>query len=100
MRNGSTAEGRPAGLTEKDTGMSVRSCENCRNRGCYTIMLNAGIDTGEPCDAWKPMPCKSCGGALSGTRIHNGRRYRHCFSCHFEYYEEGDAECSQDATEK
>ena len=76
--------------------MNGRSCGNCRDLTCFAIMQNAGIDVTEPCDTWKPLPCKSCGGTMSEIRIHNGRRYRHCFSCHFEYDEEGDAECSQD----
>lgn len=66
--------------------------------------------------AWMPLPeppieevpeipyhlrCR-CGGKLSEWRYDQvkGKYYRHCFSCHFEYYEEGDAECSQDATGK
>ena len=32
------------------------------------------------------MPCKRCGGALSTIRYHNKRAYRHCFSCHSEFY--------------
>ena len=32
--------------------------------------------------------CPSCGGDLSETRIQNGRRLRHCYSCHFEFEEE------------
>ena len=32
--------------------------------------------------------CPFCHGRLSETRIQNGRRLRHCYSCHFEYEEE------------
>lgn len=76
--------------------MNGRSCRNCRDLTCFAIMRNAGIDTEEPCYSWRPIPCKSCGGALSEIRTHKGRRYRHCFSCHFETYEEDDAEFFQD----
>ena len=31
--------------------------------------------------------CRFCGGRLSEVRSHNGARYRHCFSCHFEFEE-------------
>ena len=32
--------------------------------------------------------CPYCHGVLSSTRIQNGRRLRHCYSCHFEFEEE------------
>lgn len=38
--------------------------------------------------------CPFCAGDLSEPRQHNGRKLRHCFSCHFEFYlekEEDDA---------
>lgn len=38
----------------------------------------------------KPEKCKSCGGTLSEIRYHNGRPLRHCYSCHFEFYEEAE----------
>jgi len=31
--------------------------------------------------------CPGCGGTLSPVREHNGERYRHCYSCHFEWSE-------------
>ena len=31
--------------------------------------------------------CQRCGGTLSEIREHNGRRYRHCYACHFEFEE-------------
>jgi len=34
--------------------------------------------------------CRFCGGRLSEVRSHNGARYRHCFSCHFEWRCEDD----------
>ena len=33
--------------------------------------------------------CPKCGGALSEIREHNGKKYRHCYGCHFEF-EEGE----------
>ena len=29
--------------------------------------------------------CPHCGGRLSEPRLQNGKRWLHCFSCHFEY---------------
>ena len=66
---------------------SWKNCENCRDRGCYWWMKQAGIVTEEICDDWEPIRCR-CGGTLSTTRVHNGRRYRHCYSCHSEFFEE------------
>lgn len=63
-----------------------KSCENCNDRACYVIMARMN-ETEEICDSWEPMRCR-CGGALSTTRVHNGRKYRHCYSCHFEFFEE------------
>lgn len=37
---------------------------------------------------WKPILCPLCGGILSEIREHNGKKYRHCYACHFEYEEE------------
>ena len=62
-----------------------KSCENCGDRSCYEDMKKAGeFDLTVPCDDWSKLPCPKCGGALSVTRGHNGKLYRHCFSCHFE----------------
>ena len=58
-----------------------RSCNNCSNDDC------PWDDDGAACNRWKPMRCR-CGGTLSEIREHNGKRYRHCYSCHFEFFEE------------
>lgn len=62
-----------------------RDCGTCRRKGfgskCFT-------PEGEKCMFWLPMLCPYCGGALSELRDHNGRKHRHCYSCHFEFYEE------------
>ena len=39
-----------------------------------------------------PKECPNCGGVLSKTRYHYGKPYRHCFSCHFEFYAKGETE--------
>ena len=66
-----------------------RSCDNCKDYTCYHLMQMKGFSDA-PCDAWKPMRCR-CGGALSITRYHNGKPYRHCYSCHFEFFQDGEA---------
>lgn len=65
-----------------------RSCENCGKRSCSWWILNMKMVDNTKCDSWKPILCR-CGGTLSTTRYHNGRPYRHCYSCHMEFYEEG-----------
>lgn len=52
-----------------------QSCRNCSRHHCHCENLAL----------WKPIPCPSCGGILSEVREHNGKRYRHCYSCHFEF---------------
>lgn len=55
-----------------------KSCDNCKS-GCKGFA--------KPCPWWKPIRCR-CGGTLSEIREHNGKRYRHCYSCHFDFFEE------------
>lgn len=69
-----------------------RSCENC---GVFPLTNYCTIKTNTViCDYWKPIPCKYCGGALSEIRERknkNGKvikRYRHCYACHAEFFEE------------
>lgn len=64
-----------------------KNCENCADQSCYAWMLHDHIVMEEICDDWKPLRCR-CGGALSTTRYHNGKPYRHCYSCHMEFYED------------
>ena len=63
-----------------------RSCKNC------DPVLMPHLTACRYCDydhsKWKKIPCQRCGGALSEIREHNGKRYRHCYSCHFEFFEE------------
>ena len=64
-----------------------RSCDNCDNYQCYKHIVERGIETKKPCIDWEPILCR-CGGALSEIREHNGRKYRHCYACHSEFFEE------------
>ena len=60
-----------------------KSCDNCYVFPLTTyckVKINRII-----CDYWKPIPCPSCGGVLSDVREHNGKKYRHCYACHFEF---------------
>ena len=54
------------------------------------------------CCGWKPIPCPRCGGPLSELRKYrygggpigelakyHGQWYRHCYSCHSEFFAEG-----------
>lgn len=63
-----------------------KSCENCSNDDC------PWNHDGAACNRWEPIRCR-CGGALSDIlerKDKNGKvikRYRHCYSCHFEFEE-------------
>ena len=66
-----------------------KSCGNCKEAqtcrvfmGCYDLNDNPVY--------WEPIPCPSCGGILSEVRWHNGKKYRHCYACHFEFSEGGE----------
>lgn len=61
-----------------------KSCENCEDQYCYSLMKMEGLPVESACLDWKPLRCR-CGGALSTTKEHNGKKYRHCYSCHFEF---------------
>ena len=72
----------------------VKTCEDC-------LLLPNCIDARDfaryrrvfgknPCEIykqrkWTPIPCR-CGGRLSEIRLHDGKAYRHCYSCHFDFY--------------
>lgn len=57
-------------------------------------IYNAAEATAKAVYAWRRAHCirlglcPFCLGALSEMRIQNGRRLRHCYSCHFEFEEE------------
>lgn len=59
---------------------SWKTCDNCARWICSY----------EDKNLWKPIPCKRCGGALSEIREHKGRKYRHCYSCHGEFFLEAE----------
>ena len=62
-------------------GVSWKSCGNCRISGCG---WNCGGDD------WEKIPCPFCGGTLSEIREQGGKRLRHCYACHFEFFLEGE----------
>lgn len=72
-----------------------QSCGNCRrNTKCpYWVFCE---DKRSYMIAWEPIPCPLCGGSLSEVKEHKTkvgdeeviRHYRHCFSCHMEFYED------------
>ena len=72
--------------------MNLRSCGNCRyknfNSLCYVKIDKGTVHDLPPsriCQYWEGFRCPSCGGILSDIRYQNGRRLRHCYSCHFEF---------------
>lgn len=56
-----------------------KSCDNCGFRLCPWVFFDG------TCPTWKPLPCPNCGGPLSTIREYNGKKYRHCYACHFEF---------------
>ena len=65
-----------------------RSCDNCRHfcKICAGGFVEICIT--RKAFGWNPIPCKYCGGPLSEIREHNGKKYRHCYACHSEFYED------------
>ena len=70
--------------------MGYRSCGNCSNKTCEKMIklyreycINTKFEK-----YWQKIPCPSCKGVLSEIRYHNGRKLRHCYSCHLNFYEE------------
>ena len=57
-----------------------RSCDNCARNHCHCENLRL----------WTPIPCPVCGGVLSTIREHKGKKYRHCYSCHGEFFLEAE----------
>lgn len=62
----------------------MNDCYDCaRHQGelaCLTC-----YDSQPPYYFWMPIPCLLCSGRLSEVRYHNGKPYRHCYSCHLEF---------------
>ena len=82
------AEDKPVGRVMDD---SWKTCDNCARRICHCENKNL----------WKPIPCPHCGGPLSELRKYrygggpiramaryDGKWYRHCYSCHAEFFVE------------
>ena len=65
--------------------MNNNECDTCsHNRGSYCDA--SACWEGESYEDRK-RTCPKCGGLLSAVREHRGKRYRHCYSCHFEFEE-------------
>lgn len=63
-----------------------KSCDNCYDLSeCLTGKYYLKDAIKYACRQWQPIHCPHCGGTLSTTRKHNGKKYRHCYSCHFEF---------------
>lgn len=62
-----------------------RNCGNCI-ASCEEVIRR--VLAHYDCEFWTPIQCKYCGGLLSEIREHNGRKYRHCYSCHAEFFVE------------
>ena len=67
--------------------MNYKSCDNCTFRAGEAYCAYYPHWT-EMC--WRQINCPHCGGILSGIREHKNRKYRHCYSCHFEFEERSD----------
>lgn len=61
-----------------------KSCGNCVNRLCAKEQERDNILLEVCCSDWERIPCPLCGGTLSEIRESNGKKYRHCYSCHME----------------
>ena len=70
---------------------SYKSCGNCRiyDRCIYekpcVVIDPFTFETIKQYHGWRPMPCPKCGGILSEVREHAGKKFRHCYACHFEF---------------
>lgn len=63
---------------------TYKSCANCDiDRICTDLGRRECIKDGRP--HWKKIPCPNCGGSLSEPRASGGKKWRHCFSCNFEF---------------
>ena len=74
---------------------SWKTCGNCADVFCP-------FTEDEACEAWLAIECPRCGGPLSELRKYrygggpigelaryHGQWYRHCYSCHAEFFAEG-----------
>lgn len=62
-----------------------RSCDNCFHFGKICAGGFFEICITRKVSGYKPIPCKYCGGPLSEIREHNGKKFRHCYSCLMDY---------------
>ncbi len=61
-----------------------KSCYSCGDIECAETLVLFPELMEKPCSTWVKTPCPYCGGAMSEIKEHNGRCYRHCYSCHME----------------
>lgn len=82
-----------------------KSCDNCKSLvdPLWCACVRCKDDEGHiDFSMWEPIRCR-CGGPLSEQRIYNydggaikelakydGKRYRHCYACHAEFFEEAE----------
>lgn len=67
----------------------MNECDTCaHNRGSHCGA--EACDGGSGYEDNRVRICRRCGGKLSTLRIQNGRRLRHCFSCHFDFEEDDE----------
>lgn len=65
----------------------MTECDTCvHNRGSHCDAV--ACCGGDGYEDNRVRLCRFCGGRLSTLRDYNGRRLRHCYSCHFEFEEE------------
>ena len=83
--------GKPVANTLVESGNTIncrecKHCDSCNVANAFQYRIGKCVMFDE-----KPLACR-CGGPLSEIRYHNGKPYRHCFACHFEFYLEGGEE--------
>ena len=84
-----------------------KSCNNCG--GAYDCKAKQYKEpTFDICIFWRPLHCPYCNGVLSKIRTfhydggpiselakYDGKKYRHCYGCHAEFFEEVEDETVQ-----
>ncbi len=61
-------------------------CTDCIH---YPDSYTCEVCKGKPL-FFREKSCKLCGGRLSEVRTDGKKQWRHCFSCHMEFPEEGE----------
>ena len=64
----------------------MNECDTCvHNRGSHCDAV--ACDGGDGYEDNRVISCPFCGGRLSTLRMNGEQRYRHCYSCNFEWEE-------------